>query len=45
MFQVRDGKKLKDVLNISDEVFVALMKGNNLDINKMFDKDGSIKKG
>ena len=44
MFQVRDGKKSKDALNISDEVFVALMKGNNLDINQMFDKDGSIKK-
>ena len=27
MFQVRDGKKSKDALNISDEVFVALMKG------------------
>ena len=45
ILQVRDGKKLKDALNISDEVFVALMKGNNLDINQMFDKDGSIKKG
>ena len=44
MFQVRDGKKSKDALNISDEVFVALMKGNNLDINQMFDKDGLIKK-
>ena len=44
MFQVRDGKKSKDALNISDEVFVALMKGNNLDINQMFDEDGSIKK-
>tara|TARA_B100001057_G_scaffold477795_1_gene547438 strand:+ start:557 stop:1057 length:501 start_codon:yes stop_codon:yes gene_type:complete len=44
MFQVRDGKRSKDALNISDEVFVALMKGNNLDINQMFDKDGSIKK-
>ena len=45
MFQVRDGKKSKDALNISDEVFVALMKGNNLDINQMFNKEGSIKKG
>ena len=44
MFQVRDGKKSKDALNISDEVFVALMKGNDLDINQMFNKDGSIKK-
>ena len=45
MFQVKDGKKSKDALNISDEVFVALMKGNNLDINQMFNKEGSIKKG
>ena len=44
MFQVKDGKKSKDALNISDEVFVALMKGNNLDINQMFDEYGSIKK-
>ena len=44
MFQVKDGKKSKDALNISHEVFVALLKGNNLDINQMFDNDGSIKK-
>ena len=44
MFQVRDGMDTKDALPLSDEVFVALMKGNNLDINQMYDEDGSIKK-
>ena len=44
MFQVRDGMKSNDALNLSNEIFVALMKGNNLDINQMFEKDGSIKK-
>ena len=28
---------------IADEVLIALMKGNNLDINSIFEKDGSIK--
>ena len=44
MFQVRDGMDTKDALPLSDEVFVALMKGNNLDINQMFEEDGLIKK-
>ena len=44
MFQVRDGMNTKDALPLSDEVFVALMKGNNLDINQMFDENGLIKK-
>ena len=33
----------KEALRIADEVLIALMKGNNLDINSIFEKDGSIK--
>ena len=31
-------------MRIADNVFIAVMKGNNLDVNDMFEKDGFIKK-
>ena len=41
---IRDrGKESKEALRIADEVLIALMKGNNLDINSIFEKDGSIR--
>ena len=30
-------------MRIADQVLIALLKGNNLDINSAFNKDGSIK--
>ena len=43
VFGIKKGKELKEALRIADEVLIALMKGNNLDINSIFKKDGSIK--
>ena len=42
-FEIIKGKGNKDALRKSDEVLIALLDGNDLDINKMFEKDGSIK--
>ena len=33
----------KEAFEISDGVLIALMKGNNLDINSIFERNGSIK--
>ena len=44
IFGINKGKNYKDALKIADNVFVAVMKGNNLDVNEMFEKDGFIKK-
>ena len=43
VFGIKKGKESKEALRIADEVLIALMKGNNLDINSIFEKDGSIK--
>ena len=45
VFGIKKGKESKEALRISDEVLIALLKGNKLDINSIFEKDGSIKKG
>ena len=42
-FEINKGKGNKEALRKSDEVLIALLDGNDLDINKMFEKDGSIK--
>ena len=44
VFGIKKGKESKEALRIADEVLIALMKGNNLDINQMFEEDGLIKK-
>ena len=43
VFGLNKGKESKEALRIADEVLIALMKGNNLDINSIFEKDGFIK--
>ena len=42
-FEINKGKGNEDALRKSDEVLIALLDGNDLDINKIFEKDGSIK--
>ena len=42
-FEINKGKGNEDALRKSDEVLIALLDGNDLDINNMFEKDGSIK--
>ena len=44
IFGINKGKNYKDAMRIADNVFIAVMKGNNLDVNDMFEKDGFIKK-
>ena len=44
IFGINKGQNYKDALRIADNVFIAVMKGNNLDVNEMFEKDGFIKK-
>ena len=44
IFGINQGKNYKDAMRIADNVFIAVMKGNNLDVNEMFEKDGFIKK-
>ena len=45
VFGLNKGKESGEALRIADSVLIALMKGNNLDINSIFEKDGSIKEG
>ena len=45
VFGLNKGKESGEALKIADSVLIALMKGNNLDINSIFEKDGSIKEG
>ena len=42
-FEINKGKENEDALKKSDEVLIALLDGNSLDINNMFENDGSIK--
>ena len=44
IFGINQGKNYKDAMRIADNVFIAVMKGNNLDVNDIFEKDGFIKK-
>ena len=43
IFGIKNGKEPSDALKIADQVLIALLKGNNLDINSAFNKEGSIK--
>ena len=45
VFGIKNGKESKEALRIADGVLIALLKGNNLDINSIFEKDGFIKEG
>ena len=42
-FEINKGKDNEAALRKSDEVLSALLNGNNLDMNNIFAKDGSIK--
>ena len=42
-FEINKGKDNEAALRKSDEVLIALLNGNNLDINNVFAKNGSIK--
>ena len=43
MFGIEANKELPESIKNSDLIFRALMKGNNLDANSIFDKNASIK--
>ena len=43
IFGIKNGKEPSDALRIADQVLIALLKGNNLDINSAFNKEGFIK--
>ena len=43
VFGVNKGKNTPEALDIADSTFQAIMKANKLDINTIFEKDGSIK--
>ena len=43
IFGITKGKDPSDALRIADQVLIALLKGNNLDINSAFNKEGFIK--
>ena len=42
-FEINKGKENEDALKKSEEVLIALLDGNSLDINNMYEKDGEIK--
>ena len=42
-FEINKAKENEDALKKSDEILIALIDGNNLDINNMFENDRSIK--
>ena len=44
IFGMNKDKEPGEALKIADQVLIALLKGNNLEINDIFEKDGSIKK-
>ena len=44
IFGINKGKNYKDAMRIADNIFIAVMKGNNLDMNDIFEKDGFMKK-
>ena len=43
IFGINKDKELAEALRIADTVLVALLKGNNLDLKSMLEKDGTIK--
>ena len=44
IFGINKDKEPEEALKISDTVLIALLKGNNLDLKSMLEKDGLIKK-
>lgn len=44
MFEIEASKELPESIKNSDFTFRALMKGNNLDVNSIFDENLSMKK-
>ena len=44
MFEINKDKEPDEALRIADQVLIALLKGNELEINDIFEKNGSIKK-
>ena len=43
IFEINKDKEPEEALKISDTVLIALLKGNNLDLKTMLEKDGLIK--
>ena len=43
IFEINKDKETGEALKISDSVLIALLKGNNLDLKSMLEKDGLIK--
>ena len=43
IFEINKDKETSEALKIADNVLIALLKGNNLDLNSMLEKDGLIK--
>ena len=43
IFEINKDKETGEALKIADTVLIALLKGNNLDLKSMLDKDGLIK--
>ena len=44
IFEINKDKETGEALKIADSVLIALLKGNNLDLKSMLEKDGLIKK-
>ena len=44
VFGINKDKEPAEALKIADNVLIALLKGNNLDLKSMLEKDGLIKK-
>ena len=44
IFGINKDKEPDEALRIADQVLIALLKGNELEINDIFEKNGSIKK-
>ena len=43
IFEINKDKEPTEALKIADNVLIALLKGNNLDLKSMLEKDGLIK--
>ena len=43
IFEINKDKETGEALKIADSVLIALLKGNNLDLQSMLEKDGLIK--
>jgi len=43
IFEINKDKETSEALKISDNVLIALLKGNNFNLKSMLEKDGLIK--